>query len=438
MKQAPEASDPSAVLLGLSERARQAQSRQELAFILVNDTHLLAPYRQAALMLDGRAMPVLSGVLQAEANAPYVLWLKALFSQVQARQAQALPIQARDLPEALALQWSQWWPEHALCLPLAGGGVLLLAREQAWTAGELAQLGYWTQAWHHAHRALGSRGWWPGRSKEGRSRFRWGWPVAALALAGAMASPVQMTVLAPGELVPANPVMVRAPLEGVLDTFHVQPNQTVRKGQPLFGFDEALIQSRLDVARQSLNTAQTDYRQTSQQALADPRARSQLGILAGKIEEKRAETQYLAEQLRRSRVTAPQDGVVLMDDPSQWIGRPVAVGERILRIAAEGDIEVEAWLPLADAIELKVGDEVQLYLQSSPLEPVQARLRYMAHEAVDRPEGHQAFRVRATLSRATAARVGLKGTARLYGQKVALAYWVLRRPMASVRAYLGV
>jgi multidrug efflux pump subunit AcrA (membrane-fusion protein) len=253
-----------------------------------------------------------------------------------------------------------------------------------------------------------------------------------------MASPVQMTVLAPGELVPANPVMVRAPLEGVLDTFHVQPNQTVRKGQPLFGFDEALIQSRLDVARQSLNTAQTDYRQTSQQALADPRARSQLGILAGKIEEKRAETQYLAEQLRRSRVTAPQDGVVLMDDPSQWIGRPVAVGERILRIAAEGDIEVEAWLPLADAIELKVGDEVQLYLQSSPLEPVQARLRYMAHEAVDRPEGHQAFRVRATLSRATAARVGLKGTARLYGQKVALAYWVLRRPMASVRAYLGV
>jgi multidrug efflux pump subunit AcrA (membrane-fusion protein) len=262
--------------------------------------------------------------------------------------------------------------------------------------------------------------------------------LALLALAAAMAYPVPMSVLAPGELVPAHPLIIRAPMEGVVDVFHVQPNQTVRKGQPLFGFDEALIQSRLDVARQGWVTAQTDYRQTSQQALGDARARNQLPLLMGKIEEKRAEVQYLSEQLRRARVVAPQDGVVLMDDPSEWIGRPVTVGERILRLSAEGDVEVEAWLPLADAIRLKAGEELQLYLQASPLAPLKAKLRYMAHEAVDRPEGHQAFRLRATLSQDTTERVGQKGTAKIYGDQVPLVYWMFRRPLASVRLYLGV
>jgi hypothetical protein len=33
--------------------------------------------------------------------------------------------------------------------------------------------------------------------------------------------------------------------------------------------------------------------------------------------------------------------------------------------------------------------------------------------------------------------VGLKGTARLEGERVPLAYWVLRRPIATARAWIG-
>ncbi len=430
--------DPFRVLLELTHRARQAQSRPELDFMLVNDSRELLQYRQAALLRDTERMPTLSGVIQPEANAPYVLWLKALVRHLKSKPRMACTVEASQLPPTLAAEWSNWWPEHAVWLPTQDSAAgLLLARDAPWTDRDLALLGHWLEAWWHCDGALQGRRWRLG-GRAGRPRIRWGGWLFLAALVGAMAYPVPMTVLAPGELVPANPVVIRAPLEGVVDVFHVQPNQLVRKGQPLFGFDEALIQSRIEVARQGLTTAQTDYRQTSQQALADPRARNQLGLLSGKIEEKRAEVQFLAEQLRRSRVLAPQDGVVLMDDPSQWIGRPVAVGERILRIAAEDDVEVEAWLPLADAISLKAGDEVDLYLQASPLEPVRARLRYMAYEAVDRPEGYQAFRLRATLVEKNAGRVGLKGTARLYGGQVPLAYWIFRRPLASIRAYIGV
>jgi multidrug efflux pump subunit AcrA (membrane-fusion protein) len=271
------------------------------------------------------------------------------------------------------------------------------------------------------------RRWWQQRT--------WRWIALLITV---MLIPVRQTVMAVGELVPAHPAVIRAPLDGVVDVFHVQPNQMVSKNQPLFGFDEALIQSHLDVARQALATTETDYRQTSQQALNDARFRPQLAMLSGKIEEKRAEVDFLAEQLTRARVLAPQDGVAMFDDPTEWIGRPVVVGERIMRIASPQDTEVEAWLPLADAIALPSGAPVNLYLHSSPLMAVSAKLRYMAHDAVQRSDGSFAYRVRATLDSPTDHRVGLKGTAKLHGGWVPLVYWMLRRPLASVRSALGV
>jgi multidrug efflux pump subunit AcrA (membrane-fusion protein) len=306
----------------------------------------------------------------------------------------------------------------------------------------------WSEVWWHAFSALHR----PrlGRWRAWRSRLarvlawqdgRPWWRQRRLLVLGLVAAivlcPVRLTVLAPGELVPAKPIVVRAPLEGVIDVFHVQPNQQVAAEQPLFSFDELVIQSRLAVAQQALATAETDYRQTSQLALSDPRSKPQLALLVGKVEERRAEIDFLQAQLTRARVLAPQAGVVLMDDPSEWIGKPVNTGERILRLAALDDVEVEAWVPLADAIVMQPGDTVSLYLGASPLSPVSARLRYMAHEAVQRPDGGFAYRVRATLTEKTNHRVGLKGTAKLHGGWVPLGYWVLRRPWATMRAYLG-
>jgi HlyD family secretion protein len=451
--------NPFFALLDLSRRARQASTLPELRFLLVNDSHALASYRQAALWWPDQGVQALSGVVQIEANAPYAQWLDQLCRHCANLHAAPQAISAADLPADLAQHWADWLPVNALWLPLSHSsgasaspapspGGLLLARDLPWTPQEMGLLAEWLDTWHHAWRAfdkpaIGSwRGWFrksrtwlgpqQGQTWWKQSRLRWA--VAVLAL---LAVPVRLTVLVPGELVPASPVVVRAPLDGVVDVFHVQPNQMVQKGQPLFGFDEALIQSRLEVAAQTLATAETEYRQTSQQALIDAKFRSQLATLTGKIEEKRAEVAYLNEQLNRSRVVSPQDGVVLFDDPSEWIGRPVAVGERILRIAVPADNEVEAWVPLSDAVAFEPDAQVTLYLNASPLSPVSARVRYQSHDAVQRPDGIYAYRVRARLAEPTTHRVGLKGTAKLHGAWVPLAYWMLRRPLASIRTALG-
>lgn len=441
------------VFSDLGRKARQAHTDRELGFLLVNETLALVPYRQAALWLVEQGVWALSGVLQVDANVPYTHWLDAVAKHLEQQppSSESRILTARDLPAELATQWGQWWPTHALLLKSDSPGVAGLAffvREELWTPDEVGELQEWAEVWWHAFAALHQpRGirirrwrdriqqalaWQHGKSWWRQRRIQ----IMACVLA-LLVWPVHLTVLAPGELVPAHPMVIRAPLDGVIDLFHVQPNQVVKADQPLFSFDEIVIQSRLEVALQSLATAETDYRQTMQLAMADAKSRTQLGLLLGKVEERRAEVDYLQEQLSRARVLAPKDGVVLMDDPSEWIGKPVTTGERILRLAALDDVEVEAWLPLADAINLLPGDAVTLYLSVSPLSPVSARLRYMAHDAVQRPDGSFAYRVRATIEGQVKQRVGLKGTAKLQGAWVPFSYWVLRRPLATARAYLG-
>jgi multidrug resistance efflux pump len=250
--------------------------------------------------------------------------------------------------------------------------------------------------------------------------------------------PVKLNVLAPGELVPSNPFVVSAPLDGVVGDFYVKPNQNVKAGTPLFSLDDTTLYSRLDVARQTLATAEAAYRQSAQMAVFDPRAKVQLASLMGKIAEQRAEVSYVINQLKRTTLVAPADGMALFDDPTEWIGKPVTTGEPIMRIAEVEDKEIEAWLAVADAVPLEQGAPVKFYLSASPLHPVEGKVRYMAYEAVQRPDGTYAYRVRASLTSETAYRLGLKGTVKVEGEQVRLAYWVLRRPWSVLRQYLGV
>lgn len=435
-------------LLDLSRLARAATDRTVLAFLAVNDSHALAPYRQGALWLAAGGLQALSGVVQIEANAPYAQWLRQACANMP-KGTEPLPVDAASLPAALGAEWDAWLPAFGLWVPMAGeqAGGWLFARDMPWQAIEIALLAEWMRVWQHAWAALEARAPWSWRqwrhsasAPASGPQLPWWRRRRVLGTLGALllcALPVRLTVLAPGELVPSQPAMIRAPLDGVIGSFSVKPNQAVKSGQVLFSFDDAPLQARLEVARQGLAGAEAEYRQAAQLALSDSKSKSQLAMLTARTEERRAEVSYLGEQLERASVVAPQDGIVLLDDPAEWIGRPVTVGERILRVATPGDVEVEAWLALGDAIPFADGAPATLYLNASPLDPVEARIRYVAYDAVQRPDGGYAYRVRARLDGATAQRVGLKGTVKLAGARVPLIYWILRRPIAAIRQTIG-
>ena len=267
-----------------------------------------------------------------------------------------------------------------------------------------------------------------------KSHPRGRWALLALILL----FPVRLSVLAPGELVPQNPVVVRSPADGIIDQYFVQPNTIVEAGQLLVQLDLTSLIGRQKVSEEELAIAEAEYRQSNLQSLSDPKARTQLLPLEAKVGEKRAEADLATSLLKRSRVMAPEAGMVLFDEPSELAGKPVSAGERLLAIANPDEVEIEAWLPVNDAIALAPDDEATLYLNARPFSPVRGTIRYVGYEPIRRPDASYAYRVRAVVDAASGVRIGLKGTTRLYGEYVPLVYLILRKPIAWVRYTLAI
>ena len=95
-------------------------------------------------------------------------------------------------------------------------------------------------------------------------------------------------------------------------------------------------------------------------------------------------------------------------------------------------------LPVADAVSLDVGAAVKLFLTVKPLSPLEATITETSFQAVLSPGGIASYRLRAAFVDADEqARIGLRGTAKVYGGWVAMGYYLVRRPLATLREWSG-
>jgi hypothetical protein len=121
-------------LLNLSRRARRAEDALSLQFILVNETHTLAPYTLAVLWAQGEGVVAISGVSQVDRNAAFSLWLNRLSKRFFEEQKTAIRIEAAMLSEDDRKEWASALPTNALWVPSAPGALhafgFLVARDK--------------------------------------------------------------------------------------------------------------------------------------------------------------------------------------------------------------------------------------------------------------------------------------------------------------------
>ncbi|MHC1481687.1 efflux RND transporter periplasmic adaptor subunit [Frateuria aurantia] len=456
------------LLWQLAVRARAAASESTLAFTVVNETLALLPYRQAAWWrapLPG-AVACVSGVPQSDPGAPYVQWLGGLSRMLARSQWPSRPASVVDetagsgpMPmtftatslatlaggkdaSSLLEDWNNWWPQHAVWVPLqrrAGHplGAVMFAREEAWSPTDLVLLAELAAIWSHAFDGFAPQLSWGQRVRQWlRPGAKRRWLLAGLLVACLL--PVRLTVLASAEVTAQTPFIVRSPLDGVIEKLDIQPNQTVTTGQRLLSLDPATLASRYALAQKDYDTAQEEYRQASQLAVTDARDRLDMVESKGKLDQSEVQLQYSAQQFARVRVVSPRNGVAVFADPNDWNGKAVSVGEKILAIADPARVELTAWLPVADNVDVKAGSTLTLYPGSSPLASYDARIDSIAYRAETTPQGILAYRVKASFQAgARHPGLGTMGTARIHGGWVPLSYYLLRRPLTIVRQWLG-
>lgn len=253
--------------------------------------------------------------------------------------------------------------------------------------------------------------------------------------------PINLTVLAPGEIIAKDPVLVTAPIVGSVKEVLVKPGDAIVEGDQLVQMETIEYQGQLNVAQRELGRVQAELRTTEQAGYVDRRRKSELLELESSVELKKIERDFYEEKLNRTRIMASAEGIAVFDGPDQWQGRPVVVGERILSIADPNKIHLEVMLPVKDAISLTRGDKVTFFMDTDPLNPMDFNVLYSTYEPTLTPDQIVAYRLIAEPNFDEGAvqvpRIGLRGTAKMYGAKVSLAYYLLRRPITFIRQHLG-
>jgi hypothetical protein len=431
-------------LLKIEREARQVETIQELAFLAANETADLIRGTQVFVFTGhARAMKVvaISSVGQVDRDAPRVRWIESVVSNLAAdcgldgtREFMISAYGKSDPRELAAHPYPNIaWIPFMLRDGFVFGG-LLMACDRLWSEEEVSVGQRLAESYQHAWNALSGR-----RSLKRRRIMRPLLAAAAAALIGAGAYPVPLSIVAPVEVRSLNTSVVSAPMEGVVEEITVAAGERVKKGQVVARMRDSAFSSGLSVATRELGVTKGKLKQLTQLAGKDSQARAALSVARTEMELAAAKRDYAGELLRRATIVAPLDGLAIFADEQDVVGRPFATGQRILDIADPTRVRLRIDIPVADVLALNEGASVRAFLDSDPLHPYVAKITAASYEARLVENGSLAYRTYAMLEASDdrLPRLGVRGTAQVFGDDVPLAFYLFRKPIAAIRQHFG-
>ena len=435
-------------LLQLESMARAAASEDALRFLIVNETRRLLPYRQAYLFSSSHPIKrdcklvTASSVAVIESHAPFASWLEKVLSTLfdsETISKQRL-IDEAQCPEKFKEGWREFSLPFVLWTPLklpdgtfVGG--LWVTRETPWQDNELALFKRLGETYAHALVAVNSRRQLYHRPKSITFAV---WVIILFILA-VFTKPMSLSALAPAEIIAKEPVIVSSPIDGVIADIGFSPNTYVSKDETLFLLEDTNLRNEHNVAEKTLAVAEAEYRKASQNAFRDAKSKAQTSMLKAQTELQRSKLEYAAELLSRVNVRAVKSGLLVYTNKSDWIGKPVQVGERVMEIADPDKVLLKVNLSVDDAIVLNEGAEVDVFLDTDPLHPVKAKVVSASYIAEKYNQDTLAYRVYADFEVMDnkKLRIGSQGTAKIYGEHVSVFFYLFRRPISYVRQFFG-
>ena len=438
-----------AIILKLETEIRSQTSEEELGFHSVNATRQLLNQRQAFVFKsrnDGKSFAMFgaSSLDAIDRMSPFVRAMEHALSDAAFNGANKVT-QAVVLPSGPVTEQNEqggnfpfkhaiWAPMHLHNGTCFGG--LLFCHEEIWSDNSVTIADRLGKMYGYAWNAVVGK-----KRLQKKSLIRRLMPaLIGVALLGAGAIKVPQTIVAPAEIIAKEAGIIAAPIRGVLRHVLVQNEQSVSRGQLLIEYDDAALRSDLEVANRKVNVANARLQRAEQLSFTDPDAKSEIVVLQSELELRRAEQQFAQYRLDQSKIQASETGIALIEDSDHWRGRSVEIGERILSIAKQDQIELRIDLALSDAIALKEGAKIRVFLDVDPLNSYSGRLVSSDFNATATKSGELAYKTYAKFddSQPTESlRIGLRGAAQIYGEDVRLAFLIFRRPIGAFRQFFG-
>jgi len=250
--------------------------------------------------------------------------------------------------------------------------------------------------------------------------------------------PVRFSITTSAEISAKNAIVVTVPFDGLIDEVNVRPNTFVQEGDLLLTLEKTHLKNQLALSTQALETAKERLSKTQREVFADPAKASDLNILKEEVKLKNLELKYAQDRLNVSNVTAKTKGVVLFSDQNDLLGKPAKAGDAIMKLVDPKDIELLIKIPSDTMINMNNDAPVRFFLNASPLDSLKANIYNISYQPVPDPNGLLTYKARAKIENIEdVEKIGLTGTAKIYGERTIMIVNLLRRPFIALRRLSG-
>ncbi|HEV2517588.1 MAG TPA: efflux RND transporter periplasmic adaptor subunit [Devosia sp.] len=225
-------------------------------------------------------------------------------------------------------------------------------------------------------------------------------------------------VVADAQLEPAERRSVVSAYDGYVQTASARAGDLVKAGEELASLEDR----ELSLERLRWVTERQQHQFEYDRALAAGQP-ANINIVKTQIEQADAQIRLIDEQIARTRLIAPFDGLVVRGDLSQRIGASVGRGETLFELSPLSGYRVVVTVGERDIGELTVGQPGEAVFASLPEEPIPIAIDRITPVAQEQAGG-VGFRVEATISGdLSRLRPGMTGVARVA---------IDRRPVISI------
>lgn len=292
---------------------------------------------------------------------------------------------------------------QSLCALLAGSWELMRERERPWysrirrRARQLKVL-------------LASPG-------NGASKLKFAATIIALAFI--LFADGQYRVSAPAVVEGKVQRVISAPMDGFLAEQFARAGDQIQQGQELGALDDRDL--KLDQV--SIAAEQQELLGEYREAMAE-HDNAKVSILSARIEQANAQMKLVNEKLKRTRLIAPFDGIIIEGDLSQSLGAPIVKGDALFKLAPKDEFRIMLEVSDSDIAQLQARQSGELALSSLPGETLPFEVSKIT--AVSTAEdSRNFFRVEARLlEERKDLRPGMEGVAKVQlGERSLLWIW---------------
>ena len=440
-------------LLQLEYNCRNCENIKELYFQIVNETRNIVNYSQGILLTtdlkDKYKVVAISDISMVDSTSPYVQWLEEVIEDLE-KNDKSKDIFIVDIKNDLKDENSkvihEYAPSNLVYIPLKSSKdnsevnyIFLLFKEDSWSENDTLMLKHLSSSLAYFLFAMRSCGLFETLKKFSfKSRY---FKISLVILILIMFLPVRLSVLAPLEVDAKNPYVVTSPLNAVIEEVKVFPNDKIEKNQLIVQFDDVDLTNNYLVAKRTLDVTNAELFSTKQSSFLDPKQKSQIAQLENQVKLKEAELSYSKEQLDKTKIYAKEDGIAIINNPNDWKGKPVTTGERIFLIANPNNIELKIMLPVSDAIFLEENAIVKAFFDNDPINSWSAKVKYISYKPELTEQNILSYKITANFEdikeNGYIPSIGLRGTAKIYSKKVTLFFYLFRKPITSIRQWIG-